>query len=427
MKEKAIAIAIPFFLALIALEVWVDRRRRKRGLEPLYRFADSITSLACGVGQQMLAALVVTALGVGAYTFFYDRLRVLDVSQSSPLVWVLAFVGTDLGYYAYHRASHRINFFWATHVVHHQSEEYNLSTALRQSWFTSLTSWLFYVPLAVLGVSPLVFVTCLTFNTLYQFWIHTRAIGKLGVVERVMNTPSHHRIHHAIDPDYIDKNYAGVFITWDKVFGTFVEEGVEPNYGTVKPLESMSSFWANFEGFARLVDMSRRTSRLRDKVLVWVMPPEWQPEDLGGIVTVPPVAPDRTKYDVVQNRALFRYVAVQFIGATALVFGVLWFAEELSVSDKAALVAVTFLTLGTWGALLERRSWGLPIEATRLFFLGLALAWVFRASDLVPYVVVGWALFAGGSAVGLVASVREDRGRTDREASATSEPHAHPT
>jgi hypothetical protein len=270
------------------------------------------------------------------------------------------------------------------------------------------------VPLAILGVSPFVFVTCLTFNTLYQFWIHTRAIGKLGLVERVMNTPSHHRIHHAIDPEYIDKNYAGVFITWDKLFGTFVEEGVEPNYGTVKPLASMNSFWANFEGFARLWQMSRATESWKDKLLVWVMPPEWQPEDLGGIVTVPHVDRDaRVKYDVMKNRALFRYIGVQFVGAAGLVFGVLWYASELGVLDKAALVSVTFLTLATWGALLERRAWAMPTESARLVLLGLALAWVFRASDLVLYVAAGWACFAAASAYGLVASVREDRARRD--------------
>jgi sterol desaturase/sphingolipid hydroxylase (fatty acid hydroxylase superfamily) len=413
MDGKAIALAIPFFLLLIAIEIAVDRRRQKRGLEPLYRFGDSITSLACGVGQQMLAVVAVGALGIGAYAAIHGKVGLVAMSASSPAVWLFAFVGVDLCYYAYHRASHRINFFWATHVVHHQSEEYILSTALRQSWFTGLTSWVFYAPLAVLGVPTSVFVMCLTLNTLYQFWIHTRAIDKLGAFERVMNTPSHHRIHHAIDPEYIDKNYAGVFIVWDRLFGTFIEESAEPSYGTVKPLASYNAFWANFEGFARLVHMSRSTSRLADKLLVWVMPPEWQPDDLGGPVVVPPVEAGRTKYDVPSNRPLFQYVAAQFVGVATLVFGILWYADVLPASDQTALAGVTIVTLATWGALLERRRWGVPLELARLGLLGLALVWVFRASDAVAWVVVGWAALALGSGAALLRALRLGPARVD--------------
>ncbi len=413
MDGKAIALAIPFFLVLISIEVLVDRARRKRGGDPLYRFGDSITSLACGVGQQMLAVLAVGAVGVGAYSAVLARASVFTLSASSPLVWALAFVGVDLAYYAYHRASHRINFLWASHVVHHQSEEYNLSTALRQSWFTGLTSWIFYAPLAVLGVPTSVFVLCLTINTLYQFWIHTRAIDKLGAFERVMNTPSHHRIHHAIDPAYIDKNYAGVFIVWDRVFGTFVEETAAPHYGTVKPLGSFNAFWANFEGFARLFDLSRRTRRFSDKLRVWVMPPEWQPDDLGGPVLVPPVESGRTLYDVPFRPWLFRYVGTQFVLVAGLVFGILWSADALPRVEQAALAGVTILTLATWGGLLEKRPWGLPLEVLRIGLLGLALAWVFRASASVTWVVVGWAIFAFASGVALVRSAGEHRASID--------------
>lgn len=407
MDGRFIAIAIPFFFLLIGIEVYSDRKRRKEGKEPLYRFADSITSLACGVGQQVLGALAFGAVLIGGYTLVYEKLRLFTIAESSTLGWIFAFVGVDLGYYAYHRASHRINFFWATHVVHHQSEEYNLSTALRQSWFTSLTSWIFYAPLAVAGVTPLVFVTCLTFNTLYQFWIHTRTIEKLGPLEWVMNTPSHHRIHHAIDPEYIDKNYAGVFIVWDRLFGTFVEEHREPAYGTVKPLASFNPFWANVEGFARIVEMSRATRSAADKLFAWIAPPEWRPRDLGGPVVVPPVDHDtRVKYAAKKNAALGLWVTAQFVGVALVVVALIAFASQLDLVERAGLTAVVLATLAIWGGLFEERRWAVPLELARLVGFGLVLGFIGAARDQAAAAMIAWAAFAAGSLFWLLAAVR---------------------
>lgn len=418
MDGRFIAIAIPFFFLLIGIEVYSDRKRRKEGKEPLYRFADSITSLACGVGQQVLGALAFGAVLIGAYALIYDHLRVATIPETSTLGWVFAFVGVDLGYYAYHRASHRINFFWATHVVHHQSEEYNLSTALRQSWFTSLTSWIFYAPLAFVGVPTIVFVTCLTMNTLYQFWIHTRTIKKLGPLEWIMNTPSHHRIHHAIDPEYIDKNYAGVFIVWDRLFGTFVEENREPAYGTVKPLASFNPFWANVEGFARIIEMGRGTRHVGDKLFAWVAPPEWQPRDLGGPVTVPPVDHDtRVKYDARNNAALGRWVTAQFAGVALLVVALIAFSKELGLAERAGLTAVVLATLAVWGGLFEERRWAVPLELARLVGLGVVLGVVGVARDQAAAVMLGWAAFAAGSLFWLFAAIRSQPARAAASAS----------
>jgi sterol desaturase/sphingolipid hydroxylase (fatty acid hydroxylase superfamily) len=402
-----IALAIPFFFLLIGVEVLADRRRRKRKQELLYRFPDSITSLACGIGQQVLGVLVFGAIQIGAYALVYEHLRLFTLSETSALVWACAFVGVDVGYYWYHRASHRINFFWATHVVHHQSEEYNLSTALRQSWFTSLTSWIFYAPLAVAGVPTAVFVLCLTLNTLYQFWIHTRIIGKLGPLELVLNTPSHHRIHHAIDPEYIDKNYAGVFIVWDRLFGTFVEEKNEPAYGTVKPLASFNPFWANVEGFARIVDMGRRTKSARDKLVAWVAPPEWQPADLGGPVVVPPVDPARRiKFDVPKSAAIGRYVTAQFVGVALLVVVLLSYSTVLDWPARIGLSAVALANLAVWGGLFERKRWAVPLELGRFVGLGATLAWVAAAHEYVGLVMFAWAFYAAGSLAWLLLAVR---------------------
>ncbi len=398
MEGLAIAIAIPFFFLLIGVELLSDKRRRRAGREPLYRFADSITSLACGVGDQVLYVLLIGAIGAAGYSLVYE-VRLVTLPESSVYAWILAFLGVDLAYYAYHRASHRINFFWATHVVHHSSEEYNLSTALRQSWFTGLTAWIFYAPLALAGVTTAQFLLCLALNKLYQFWIHTRTIGKLGPLELVMNTPSHHRVHHGIDPEYVDKNYAGVFIVWDRLFGTFTEERAEPAYGTVKPLASFNPLWANLEGFARIVDMGKRTRSVRDKVLAWVAPPEWMPADLGGPVVVPPVDhASRVKYDVEKRRGVGRYVTVQFVGVAVVVVTLLAFSGGIDLAGKAGLTLATLATLVSWGGLFERRPWALPLDLARLLLLGVTLAWIARGGALLAPLLAGWATFAAASA-----------------------------
>ena len=395
MDGRAIALAIPFFFLLIAIELLFDRARRKRGQEPVYRFADSIGSLSSGIGQQVLQVLAFSVVTVIMYGLVYERTAFLRFDEKSVLAWAGAFVLVDLAYFAYHWASHRVNFFWAMHVVHHSSEEYNLSTALRQSWFTNLTSWLFYVPLAVIGIPPLMFVLCITLNILYQFWIHTRLIGKVGAFEWIFNTPSHHRVHHGIDPQYIDKNYAGVFIIWDRLFGTFTPEGSEPSYGTVKPLASFNPFWANVEGFAALAAMSRQTSAFSDKLLVWVKPPEWRPADLGGPVVVPEV--DRTtrqKYAVPLDRRIVGYIAGQFLIVAFVVFALLWFKSSLPTAIVLTAGGIVLAALGSWSGLLERKRWAIPLETVRLLAL-IALSAAIASS-------FGWAIAIGLGAATLL-------------------------
>ena len=224
----------------------------------------------------------------------------------------------------------------------------------------------------------------------------------------MLNTPSHHRIHHAIDPEYIDKNYAGVFIVWDRLFGTFIEEKNEPAYGTVKPLASFNPFWANVEGFARIVDMGRRTSSLRDKLVAWVAPPEWQPADLGGPVVVPPVDhARRIKFDVPKGAAIGRYVTAQFVGVAILVVALLSFSTVLDWPSRLGLSAVALANLAVWGGLFERKRWAVPLELARFVGLGAALAWVAAASEHVGLVMFAWAFYAAGSLAWLLWAVRE--------------------
>lgn len=235
--------AVPGFVALVLIEMLWARRARRDAYEP----RDTLTSLAFGLGSTVSALLfggVFVALYMGLWEF-----RLFDV----PWTWwafALCFVLDDLKYYWVHRFGHRVRWFWASHVNHHSSQHYNLSTALRQTWTGFLTlGFVFALPLVLLGFHPAMIAICGGFNLIYQFWIHTEAIDRMPRwIEAVMNTPSHHRVHHATNPRYLDRNYAGVFIVWDKLFGTFEPEvrGEKIRYGIVKQLGSFNLLWAVF-------------------------------------------------------------------------------------------------------------------------------------------------------------------------------------
>ena len=408
MDALAIALAIPVFVLLIALELMLTRRRRERA----FAFHDSVNSLSCGVGQQVIGLLTAAAKAAG-YALVYERFHQTTISPRSPLAWVALLFAVDLAYYAYHRASHRVNFFWATHAVHHQSEEYNLSTALRQSWFTSFTSWIFYLPLAVIGFPTAMFVAMYTLNTLYQFWIHTRTIHRVGFLEAFLNTPSHHRVHHGTDPVYIDKNYAGIFILWDRLFGTFQQEVREPVYGTVEPLASWNPFWANLEPWAHLFGRMRQTRRLRDKLFFLVAPPEWRPADLGGVVTLPEVSrATQRKYDTLTPRGLDAYVGLVFSLQVAGTTALLAFQSKLGALGQALAAASLLFGLLTPGALFEARRWAVPVEWLRLALLVAFAAWLARDHALLVPVTAG----VGAAALILAAWVGRYRSRRPEEA-----------
>jgi sterol desaturase/sphingolipid hydroxylase (fatty acid hydroxylase superfamily) len=370
-NERLVAYAIPFFFLLIGVEVVVARAMRLR----LYRFSDSIADLSCGVGQQQLLPFF-KAIHVAAYLWLFEHARLYTVSATSIVGWVVLLFGVDLAYYAFHRASHRINFFWAAHVVHHQSEEYNLSVALRQSWFDEAISWVFYLPLAICGFPAEMFLLMSTCNTLYQFWIHTRAVKRLGPLEWFMNTPSHHRVHHGTNPKYIDKNYAGVFIIWDRLFGTFQAEEEEPVYGIVKPLASYNPFWANVHYWAEMAKLARACPKLWQKLWVVLAPPEWRPREMGGNVTIPEVSREtQKKYDPRAPLAVTLYVGVQFLMVGALT-GVMGLNQAISFAQIATVTGLVLVNVLAWSALLEARRWAVGLELARLAVVPLAALWI---------------------------------------------------
>ena len=360
MPLNFIVLAIPVFFALIALELAITRLQEKE----YYSLGDSVSDIGAGMIQQILDVFLKTALFAG-YLFVYQH-RVATLDGRSAAVWVAGFVGVDFLYYWFHRMSHEVNAFWAAHVVHHQSEEFNLAVALRQGAFQGSFSWIFYLPLAWIGLPPLVFLTLSSINTLYQFWIHTRAIGRLGPLEWVLNTPSHHRVHHGRNPKYIDRNHAGTLIVWDRLFGTFAPEEEEPVYGITTPLASWNPVWANLAYWADLLRRARRASRMTDKVRLFLKPPGWNPPDLGGFVPAPDVTGLPPKFDVALPRGLQVYVLVQF--AVVLAAGSVFMFQQhrMDAASRAAVAAAIVASLFVLGALLEARPWAFAAERARL-------------------------------------------------------------
>jgi len=365
-----IALAVPFFFLLIGIEAFVARRRGLRA----YRFADTIADLGCGVVQRIALLALGGVLGV-AYLWIYRHARVLDLGRRPLFAWTVAFLGVDLVYYWWHRASHRVNVLWAAHIVHHQSEDYNLAVALRQAALTPLTHMPFSLPLALVGVPPLVTGACGALSTLYQFWIHTETVGRLGPLEGVLNTPSHHRVHHARNPQYLDRNYGAMLIVWDRLFGTFVAESERPRYGITTPLRSFNPLWAQVHYWVDLARLSRAARGWRDRLAVWLEPPERSAARLHAAGTAD--APSLTaKHDVPVGAGTRAYVLVNFVLGVAAAFCLMtWHA----VMPRLWLVVggvLVLLTMTTAGGLIERRGWARPAEALRVcLIVGATALW----------------------------------------------------
>jgi sterol desaturase/sphingolipid hydroxylase (fatty acid hydroxylase superfamily) len=364
-----IALAVPFFFLLIGIELLVARRRGRR----VYRLNDALSDLGCGITQQTLL-IFFNAFLLATYVWLYQHVRVVDLGRRPIAAWVVAFVGVDFIYYWWHRASHRVNLMWAAHAVHHQSEDYNLAVALRQAVLTPFTSLPFSLPMAMLGIPPLIYVAAEAFSTLYQFWIHTELVGRLGPLEQVFNTPSHHRVHHARNPRYIDRNYGAVLIVWDRLFGTYAQEREPPIYGLTRPLRSFNSLWAQCSPLWELGGWMRRAPRMRDRLRVWLAPPErrfaWVPD-----LTAPggKLAMDAPKFDVAMSRPLGLYVIVNFAIAVVATFLLMLWGQSLPHATLIGGAALVLLAMLSIGGLVEARRWARPLEIARVALTTFAL------------------------------------------------------
>src|ERR1044072_3106067 len=253
-------IAIPIFALTIAIEAWYDWRKKSEK----YSRRDMWTNIALGfvsAGFGALFGIILTFF----YTLLYD-LAPYKMPLNTSWPWLILVLADDFAYYWFHRLSHESRLLWNLHVVHHSSEHFNLSVAVRQSWCGNLANWVYYIPPGFLGFPLWAFVTVHGFNLIDQYWIHTPFIKTLGPLEYVMNTPSHHRVHHAVNPIYLDKNYAGIFIIWDRMFGSFQQETEEPRYGIIKPIKSFNWVWINTHAWFEMWEAMKERKTLFGKL-----------------------------------------------------------------------------------------------------------------------------------------------------------------
>ena len=359
-------ITIPIFLILIMVEI--SYGAWKNDLK--HSYMDTISSLSSGFTN-----LMVDILGLGiiifSYPFFYERLKVIELEESIFLYFI-AFVCVDFASYCHHRLKHSINIFWNMHVIHHSSEEFNLACALRQSITNNLgIGILFLVPAALLGVPPKMISILGPLHLFGQFWYHTRHIGKLGWLEYILVTPSQHRVHHAINKEYIDKNLAAIFCIWDRAFGTFQEEldDVPCVYGTLKPVRTWNPILINFQHLWFLTQDAWYTSSIKDKFKIWFMPTGWRPKDV--VKTIP-----RSKVENVFNQEKYKFeytlihkifVGFHFLALNIVLFIFLSSFADLSFSDKTGYFLLIFSTIFSFSSVMDGYKWSINFEFIRIF------------------------------------------------------------
>ena len=364
MSHSFIAFAIPFFLFFMALEYVYSKRKGKN----FFQFAESIANLNVGVAERLTDVFTMLPF---LYFFHYvhDHFALFEIRES-VWTWIALFLLTDLIWYFYHRLAHEINLFWAAHVVHHQSEDFNYTTSARITVFQAVIRCLFWSVLPLIGFSAEMTTAFLLVHGIYPFFIHTQTIGKLGWIEKIFVTPSHHRVHHSSNPIYLDKNYGDVLIVWDKLFGTFVEETEKPVYGLTKPLNSYSFLWQHFHYPLELMLAMRRTSGWKKKIKILFGSPETL--DPSNRAILERLLLRRQKQRTL-NGPLKKYTILQTSTTLIVLFCSIFFYEQLSATHVAFLTAFILLSLINTGAILEQMSWIFYLELARLLLL---LSWL---------------------------------------------------
>lgn len=392
MNLNPVILAIPMFFSLMALELVYESITNRK----TYRLNDAVTNISTGTLQQLTNTFK-ALIKVSIYVLLYEYVALYHFPENW-WTFILAMVLWDFCYYWEHRMAHEVSLFWGGHSVHHQSEDYNLSVALRQTSTGFIWGFPFFLPMALLGISPTQFVLVGGLNLLYQFWIHTEHIKKLpSWFELVFNTPSHHRVHHARNPKYIDKNYAGILIIWDRMFGTFKEEEEKPYYGITTPLQSWNPVYANFAHYIHLFGQAKQARTWGDTFRILFKPPGWMPDYLGGYQAVKKVEQGYSKYDKKINIRVNAYILVQFFAAMA--FNAFFFFKH-SAFPLDLKFAYGFWIVWTslmFGFLFEYSKWWLDgLEILRLACIPLGIYWMMQLGVSLPSsILVAAIVFVG--------------------------------
>jgi sterol desaturase/sphingolipid hydroxylase (fatty acid hydroxylase superfamily) len=352
-KSSIITFAIPVFFLMILLELAYGFLIGKN----TYRVNDTFTSISIGLISRLPVILNLGFQGV-IFVYFAKKYSINLMPVNELMTWVIAFIMYDFFYYWMHRLHHEYRVLWATHVVHHHGEDYNLATALRQTSTGFLWKWIFFLPMIIVGVPGEVFVSVAGVNLVYQFWVHTRHVGHLGWIEKIFVTPMNHRVHHAKNKEYIDANYGGVFILWDRFFGTYIPErsDIKPVYGTVSQLNSWNPLWANFQVFYQMIQDTINTKKMSDKFKIWFSRTNWRPIDLVHLSSEYQITSFAKKYNPKIKSEVNYFTILQLIMLT-IASSVILFTLELQDRSDTYVFAIILIMQATFtGMLLQGKS-----------------------------------------------------------------------
>ena len=360
----ALLYATPFFIGLVLVEILYGRFVK----DQKHNLMDTVSSLSSGLTNVVKDSLGLVLILV-SYPFLLEHLALIEI-KATWLVWVVAFIVLDFAGYWNHRLSHHINFFWNQHVIHHSSEEFNLACALRQPISNLLGYYaLLLIPAALLGVPNQVIAILAPIHLFAQFWYHTQHIGKMGVLEYVIVTPSQHRVHHAINKEYIDKNLGQIFCVWDRMFGTFQEEldDVPPQYGVLKPANTWNPIIINFQHLWRLIQDAWRTKSYWDKLRIWFMPTGWRPQDVKEKYPVAIIENvyNFRKYQPETSSLLKAYALFQLIVTTFLMLFMFYSYSEIGFDGLLLFGAFIFVGIYGYTTLMDGKSYAVWIEVIR--------------------------------------------------------------
>lgn len=382
---------VPILLGITLLEYQISKYKKKE----VYRLSDTLVNMCCGMLERLFDLFFVVLLYF-LFGFLYEHVAPFQIPFESlgitgkALVWIAALLAGDFLAYWHHRLSHEINLFWAAHIVHHQSEELNITTVFRVSAFAVINRTLFWIWLPILGFSPAIATSVIVFIGLFQFVTHSRLVGKLGFLEHIFVTPSHHRVHHARNDQYIDKNYGHVFIFWDKMLGTFEPEVEEPEFGIITGFESSNPFWAYFYYWANLFKRAAKATHWKNKIKVFLMPPAWENEDIPHLPYKYEVDEhgNRKKYELNIPFRLGFYTFINVLFTMGAFIYLLLHHKTQSNLQTALLAAFIIISVFAVGPLMERKKWGIRVDLFRLAFLAINIP-VFFWSFSHNWIIIG--------------------------------------
>lgn len=357
---------IPWFIITILIELVILKCKK------IFSFSDAVTSISQGVFQEITKLLFKFTAGISVYIWIYENYRIVNIPWNSSLAWWYCLLAIDFGYYWFHRASHEIHFTWAAHQVHHSSEEYNLSTALRQSVIQDFFGWIIYLPIA-LFIPPPMYAVHIQFNLIYQFWIHTEFIKTLGPLEYILNTPSHHRVHHGRNRYCIDKNYGGVLIIWDRLFGTFQAESDKVVYGLTHPINTFNPIKIQFDHYFYLWNTFWKSKGIKNKLSVLFKGPGWEPGKPwhGNLEDIPEVSYPVDKYQPQLELWCSVYIFIHFF---LILSGYLIIANNHKTYNYIVLmiyILYIMYSLTVFGIIMDKKPYASILELSRclIFFL----------------------------------------------------------